>query len=74
MGTRRPETMAKRARELALQEKRERKRQKKADASQQRDARNASAAIERAVDQLDAPSTGVEAPSVADPSSGNGDR
>ena len=65
--------MAKRARELVLQEKRQRKRQKKAEASHQREARNASAAIERTVDQLDAPNTGVEAPSVGDPSSRNGD-
>jgi hypothetical protein len=73
MGTRRPETMAKRARALALQEKRERKRQKKADASHQRTALSAPAAIERTVDQLHAPDTGVDAPSVGGPSSENGD-
>jgi hypothetical protein len=65
--------MAKRARELALQEKRERKRQKEADASQQRTARSAPAAGERTVDQLDAPATGVDAPPGGDPSSEHAD-
>jgi hypothetical protein len=66
--------MAKRARELALQEKRERKRQKKADASHQRAVRSAPGAPERTVDQLDAPDAGVNASSVGDPAaSANGD-
>ena len=38
MASKRPETMAKRARELALKEKRERKLQKKADAAAARAA------------------------------------
>jgi hypothetical protein len=38
MASRRPETMAKRARELAVKERRERKRAKKADAAAQRAA------------------------------------
>jgi hypothetical protein len=38
MGSKRPQTMAKRARELALKEKRERKQLKKADAAARRAA------------------------------------
>lgn len=36
MGSKRPETMAKRARELAVKEKRERKRERKAEAAAQK--------------------------------------
>jgi hypothetical protein len=36
MGTKRPETMAKRAREFAVKEKRERKRERKAEAAAQK--------------------------------------
>jgi hypothetical protein len=56
--------MAKRARELALQEKRERKRQKKAEAAHQRETRDIPSATERTADQL-------ESSSVGDPASPN---
>jgi hypothetical protein len=66
MGTRRPQTMAKRARELALQEKRERKRQKKAEAAHQREIQNVPSATERTVDQLESSPAG-DPPSSNDP-------
>jgi len=50
--------MAKRARELALKEKRERKRQKKADASHERETQEAPVATERPLDRLQASSGG----------------
>ena len=54
MSRRKPETFAKRARELALQERRARKRARKAEASQRRDVvRNAIAAEAEGTD--DAP-------------------
>jgi hypothetical protein len=40
MASRRPETMAKRARELAVKERRDRKRAKKAEAAERRAAAN----------------------------------
>lgn len=58
MASRRPETLAKRARELALKERRERKKAKKADAAAARVASPAETEIER-VD--DAPARGVGA-------------
>jgi hypothetical protein len=65
--------MAKRARELALQEKRERKRQKKAALSQRREAENASAAIEQGDDQTDAAEYRPEATSTSPPPAGDHD-
>jgi hypothetical protein len=65
--------MAKRARELALQEKRERKRQKKAEAAQRREAQSGSAAIEQTDDRLDAAEPRAEAAEIGDSPAGNDD-
>jgi hypothetical protein len=63
--------MAKRARELALQEKRERKRQRRAEASQRRETQSASAAIEQPDDRHDAAELRVEATDISRPAAAN---
>jgi hypothetical protein len=51
MGSKRPETMAKRARELAVKEKRDRKRARKAELAAQKEEQSAPDASEDAAAQ-----------------------